>query len=107
MGDMVERVAQVLRENFDPGWEPDFHEMARDAIKAMREAQVTADPTIYCPKPGSLWVHRKGGKYAVLCVARVEATLEHVVVYHKRDRLDDVWTRPVAEFMDGRFVEPD
>ena len=35
--DMVERVARVLRDNFDPGWEPDFQEMARDAIKAMRE----------------------------------------------------------------------
>jgi hypothetical protein len=37
MSEMVERVAKVLRDNFDPGWEPDFQEMARDAIKAMRE----------------------------------------------------------------------
>ncbi len=65
----------------------------------------TADATIYCPKPGTIWRHRKGWIYVVLCVARVEATLEHVVVYHKRDRLDDVWTRPVAEFMDGRFAK--
>ena len=63
-----------------------------------------ADATIYCPPPGSIWRHRKGGTYSVLTVARVEATLEHVVVYHKVAQPSDVWTRPVAEFMDGRFT---
>jgi hypothetical protein len=71
----------------------------------MREAYgMTADATIYCPAPGSTWTHRKGGHYTVLCVARVEATLEHVVVYHKTTQPADAWTRPVAEFMDGRFT---
>lgn len=64
-----------------------------------------ADATIYCPKPASIWRHRKGGTYCVVCVARVEASLEHVVVYHKLHQSFDVWTRPVGEFMDGRFVE--
>ena len=63
------------------------------------------DATIYCPRPGSIWRHRKGGTYLVLCVARVEATLEHVVVYHKVRQPADVWTRPVSEFMDGRFAQ--
>ena len=62
-----------------------------------------ADATIYCPKPGSTWRHRKGGTYLILAIARVKATLEHVVVYHKVHQPADVWTRPVAEFMDGRF----
>ncbi len=68
------------------------------------EEPTVADATIYCPKPGSTWQHRKGGHYTVLCVARVEATMEHVVVYHKTTQPADAWTRPVAEFMDGRFT---
>ena len=68
---------------------------------------MTTDPTIYCPEPGSIWRHRKGGTYFVVGVARVEATLEHVVVYHKAGQPADMWTRPVAEFMDGRFAKLD
>lgn len=54
----------------------------------------------------NIWKHvRTGGLYEVLVAdARIEATLEPVVVY--KSMTDGVvWVRPVAEFMDGRFHE--
>lgn len=54
------------------------------------------------PLPGSWWRHRKGGRYEVLGVAQVEADLSRVVVY--RSAAGSMWTRPLAEFMDGRFT---
>jgi hypothetical protein len=59
---------------------------------------------------GRLWGGMKvrhvksGGKYNVVCVAKVEATLDPVVVYRSLKDHDAVWTRPLAEFCDGRFV---
>lgn len=55
--------------------------------------------------------HKKsGGLYTVIALARVEATLERVVVYQAVtdewemvEGPDHVWTRPLAEFADGRF----
>lgn len=48
--------------------------------------------------------HKKsGGEYTVLGVARVEATLEPVVIYESNARPGEVWTRPHPEFCDGRF----
>jgi hypothetical protein len=47
---------------------------------------------------------RSGHKYTVLCVARVEKTLEVVVVYRSDDAEDEIWTRPHGEFCDGRFA---
>jgi hypothetical protein len=53
---------------------------------------------------GPVWVHVKSnGHYRVLCEAEVEATLEKVVVY-KNISTNRIWTRPYAEFHDGRFV---
>lgn len=54
------------------------------------------------PRRGSRWRHVKSGNtYRVHCVARVEATLAPVVVYDATGV--EVWTRPLAEFLDGRF----
>lgn len=53
------------------------------------------------------WQHKKsGGIYEVICTALVEATLEPVIIYRKVDGqgANTVWTRPVNEFMDGRFT---
>lgn len=70
------------------------------------------EPEILC-----FYTHRgTGSTYRVLAVARVEATLEPVVVYQACDARtwwlrqpveDNTWTRPVAEFCDGRFVVAD
>jgi Protein of unknown function (DUF1653) len=58
---------------------------------------------IVAARAGLRYRHKKsGGVYEIMAFARVEATLEWVVVY--RSVVDDeTWTRPVAEFLDGRF----
>jgi hypothetical protein len=61
--------------------------------------------TTYDPDPyfGYTWVHRKtGGEYSVICYGIAEATLTPVVIY-KNVSTGEVWTRPCAEFFDGRF----
>ncbi|MBB6053297.1 DUF1653 domain-containing protein [Armatimonas rosea] len=53
------------------------------------------------PLPGELYTHRKGG--LVVCVATEEATQRPVVVYRSQETRR-YWTRPLGEFMDGRFT---
>lgn len=57
----------------------------------------------------SYWKHVKtGGVYAVLGVAVEEATLRPVVLYRKAgDAHATIFTRPAAEFMDGRLAPSD
>jgi len=55
------------------------------------------------PAAGQWWRHRTGGLYQVVCVALAEATQEPVVVYRKH-MVGLTWTRPAAEFLDGRFT---
>jgi hypothetical protein len=57
------------------------------------------------PAPGSVWKHRKGGKYTVAFVAREEKTKALVVVYWSMSHPWLVWTLPIEEFLDGRFEE--
>ena len=54
---------------------------------------------------GLRYRHKKTrGTYRVMCVARMEATLELAVVYvSEKDQVP--WVRPLAEFVDGRFAE--
>lgn len=55
------------------------------------------------PLSSEIYRHVKtGGLYRVLCIASVEATLELVVVYQS-EQDGRCWTRPLDEFMDGRF----
>lgn len=55
------------------------------------------------PLPGEIYRHIKtGGLYRILCNASVESTLEPVVVYQSKQD-GRCWTRPLEEFMDGRF----
>lgn len=63
---------------------------------------LAAEPELPFPVRGSWWRHKKSeANYHVVCCARVEATLEWVVVYADASRV--TWTRPLEEFMDGRF----
>lgn len=68
---------------------------------------------------GSVVRHKKtGGKYVIVTVARVEASPDEcLVIYRKLEdatwqqcmpALDHTWSRPLAEFCDGRFenIEP-
>lgn len=55
------------------------------------------------PLPQEIYRHVKtGGLYRIVCIASVEATLELVVVYQSQQD-GRWWTRPMEEFMDGRF----
>jgi hypothetical protein len=54
------------------------------------------------PQPGELYTHRKGGIYVIICIATEEATQRPVVVYQSQQN-GRHWTRPLEEFMDGRF----
>jgi hypothetical protein len=55
------------------------------------------------PLPNDYYRHLKtGGLYTIVCIACEEATECPVVVY--RSQQDHrTWTRPLEEFMDGRF----
>ena len=57
------------------------------------------------PNSGTLWRHQKtGGFYTVFGTCRIEATNEPGVLYHSINGNGPLWCRPVAEFLDGRFV---
>jgi hypothetical protein len=54
---------------------------------------------------GTYWRHKKTGNlYVVICVAVVEKKHETVVVYRQvHTIIERNWTRPLVEFLDGRF----
>lgn len=55
-------------------------------------------------EPGTEWLHRKTGvKYVVLATAFLEPYLIKVVIYQCKTG-GDIWVRPLAEFLDGRFT---
>ena len=49
-----------------------------------------------------IYEHVKGNRYRVLTLARLEATLEEVVVYQSLDDPKECWVRPLQEFL-ARF----
>lgn len=54
-------------------------------------------------EPGDLVRHKKtGGIYRIVCAARLEATLEEVIVY-RSEATGEVWVRSRQEMFDGRF----
>lgn len=60
------------------------------------------------PRPFTRWRHLKtGNEYVVLGVGMIEATLTAAVLYRRAVGDPLVWVRPLAEFLDGRFVEID
>ncbi len=46
---------------------------------------------------------KTGGLYRIVCLAKVEATLEDVYVYQALRNMT-YWTRPQSEMLDGRFI---
>jgi hypothetical protein len=55
---------------------------------------------------GSVWEHKKtGGIYRIICVGYIEKDLTPCVTYTGNYLSNDevYWTRPLAEFLDGRF----
>jgi hypothetical protein len=54
--------------------------------------------------PYSLWTHRKGGTYRVNDIALTSDDLTVVVIYRNINNDAPAFTRPVSEFLDGRFV---
>jgi len=52
---------------------------------------------------GTGWRHVKTGKvYWIVRLGKIEADLTEAVIYE--DSHGEVWVRPEAEFMDGRFA---
>ena len=52
--------------------------------------------------PGTIWRHRKGGHYMILGSAVRERDRSCEVIY-RCQQSGIVYTRPAAEFFDGRF----
>lgn len=54
-------------------------------------------------EPGELVRHKKtGGLYRIICPARLEATLEEVIVY-RSETTGETWVRSKEQMFDGRF----
>lgn len=61
------------------------------------------DPNHPVFKPFDVVEHRKGGRYVILMVCKIEATGEPAYAYKGED--GQVWVRPIAEMDDGRFTK--
>lgn len=46
---------------------------------------------------------KTGGFYKIICVAKIEATLEDAYVYQALSNMT-YWVRPMTEMLDGRFI---
>lgn len=54
------------------------------------------------------WKHVKtGGIYRILGAALIEADMKVHILYSPHDSEWPVWSRPITEFMDGRFIPVD
>ncbi len=55
-------------------------------------------------EPGQRVRHVKtGGFYQIICLAKIEKTLEEAYVYQALSNMT-FWVRPKTEMLDGRFV---
>ena len=45
---------------------------------------------------GKIYMHYKGNKYKVLCIAKHSETLEEMVVYQALYGDGDIWVRPLC-----------
>lgn len=56
-------------------------------------------------EPGDRLQHVKtGGFYQIICLAKIEATLEDAFVYQALSNMT-YWVRPAKEMLDGRFIK--
>ena len=51
------------------------------------------------PKEGEIWKHYKGSTYRVLYIGRYESDMEPVVIYTLNKVPDEIWVRPVYDFL--------
>ncbi|MFN7160359.1 MAG: DUF1653 domain-containing protein [Candidatus Gracilibacteria bacterium] len=63
-------------------------------------------------QPGQIYRHYKGKEYKILTTAKLEATLEDVVVYEGQYEDTEfgkhpVWVRPLSSFMEIVQIEKD
>lgn len=49
-------------------------------------------------QPNTIYTHYKGDRYKIIAIARIEATLEEVVVYQLESNPELTWVRPVSLF---------
>jgi len=66
-------------------------------------AELAEDLAAHLTLNGTQWRHKKGGIYRIICVAYREKTLEMEVVYEDTEN-PVTYTRPLDDFMDGRFT---
>lgn len=63
---------------------------------------------VHTPAPGDFWQHvKRGSLYEVVGLAMGQGEgieMVHLVVYREYASDGCLWVRPLAEFMDGRFV---
>lgn len=79
--------------------------ISSEELSAEIESIATRVVALLQPADGSEWRHYKGGVVQVICTAKEEATLRLVVVYRNTRKAQQIWTRPLQEFMDGRFTK--
>lgn len=52
---------------------------------------------------GARWRHvKRGSTYRIVALGLLESTRRYCVVYQEEDG-GQIWIRPLAEFLDGRF----
>jgi len=80
-----------------------FSRLRRAAPEEKRPTEaLVADLAKHDELADTVWQHKKGGVYRIVCIAFRETTMNLEVVY--RDVHHPVtYIRPLEEFMDGRF----
>ena len=74
--------------------------------ESQKEKRVLTDQEMYnfTALRDTVWVHEKTNKlYVIKTIAMEESTERDVVVYFALGSAHSVFTRPLEEFMDGRF----
>lgn len=58
------------------------------------------------PQPGEVCIHKKtGNTYMVLHRAKMEADQQEVVVYQRHLTPEQIWVRPLGEFLEKFHLE--
>jgi len=81
------------------GWKaPDISGLLNHVLTLWPRPKLAGSSLDAMLEPGRTWTHYKGGRYAIVVRATMEATGEDEVVY-KSVKTGKVWIRPVTEFM--------
>lgn len=49
----------------------------------------------HIPIAGEIWIHFRGGRYRIVCLAQLESSLKQCVVYVDLDDPERIWVRPL------------